>query len=418
MPRAIPPAAQICLLLAAGCATPNLAPQRADHRETEAAKSSLRTLNPPHEPRPRENLREAAYRTAYLGHQIRTKGVEICRPQDRKGISGFAFWTEGEKSPMFATWVFPESPADKAGLEWGDQIVRIGTTKISNKTSTKKLSKKLDKQTRIAIQEGTAVYLSVLRQGEEQTLEIYPQEGCKYQVALYPNEALNAHADGETVAIYKGIYDITENDSQLLIVIGHEMAHNSVGHIRKKKTNAVIAGIFGALLDIAACYGQASAGQQCSNRATATEAAMALGALAYSKDFEREADYAGLYFAYLAGADIGESTRFWKIMHNAKGGNTNRFHIPEIAFKYRGTHPSDAERQANLQKTILEIIQKAENNQQLRPTTKKEAQEAARAKKQARREARNQYIQNCTQQRGKSRRACKTEWRRISPNHP
>jgi len=357
------------LLMIAGCATPNLATQQANKPAIDAAQLELNTIHSTHNPRAFESFEEAAYRTAELGYKVQTTGVDICGPEDRKPTSGFLYHTEYKNGPVIVSEVFPGSPADKAGLIKGDQIVQIGHTGITGKKSLKKFQRAMGKALKATSQNGEPISLSVKRNWETENLTIHPTEACKYPVVLVADSDLNAYADGKNIVIFKGIYDLTENDSQLLVVIGHEMAHNSGKHVSKKKTNRAVAGLFGFILDMGLAYANAQAGQQHSGDATFTKAGLALGSLAWSKSFEREADYAGLYFAHLAGADINEGLRFWKLMHRAKDENG---HAPEIAFQFTGTHPSDAERYANLKATIAEILAKVEANQALQPNKKKD----------------------------------------------
>jgi predicted Zn-dependent protease len=78
------------------------------------------------------------------------------------------------------------------------------------------------------------------------------------------------------------------NDAELVGVLGHEIAHNAMGHIEARKKNALLGGLLGAILDVAAAtQGVNTQGQNTANF-------MAAAARAFSQDFEREADYVGM----------------------------------------------------------------------------------------------------------------------------
>lgn len=357
------------LLMTLGCATPDLNAQRASKPEIAAAEFELKNFYSLPQPREQETFEEAALRTAELGWKVQTAGAQICKPKDKKLTSGFMYDTRGKNGPIVVSAVFPGSPAQAAGMIIGDQITRVGDTWLFNKGAHKAFQKAMLKEAEMIPVTRNSIFLHVNRNEKMKILEIQPVESCKYTVRLVADSDVNAYADGENVTIFKGIYDLTENDDQLLVVIGHEMAHNSGNHITKKKINRIVPGILGFALDMLHAYANASAGQQYSGSGEFTKAGLAIGGIAWSKSFEREADYAGLYFAHLAGADIKESLRFWKLMHKAKEQKNS---APDIAFRFTGTHPSNAERYANLKASITEILAKEETGQALLPNKKNE----------------------------------------------
>jgi len=365
------------LLMTIGCATPDLNAQRASKLEIAAADLELKNFYGPHAPRAYESFEEAALRTASLGYKVSTAGAGICKPEDRKPISGFMYEASGKDGPIIITEVFPGSPAETAGLERGDRISWVGDTWIFPKGGHKTFIRAMDKEGKKSSLTGKPIPIYVKRDWEYQMLEIYPTEACKYSVRLAADSDVNAYADGENIIIFKGIYDLTENDDQLIVVIGHEMAHNSGKHITKKKINRIVPGILGFALDMLHAYANASAGQQYSGSGEFTKAGLAIGGIAWSKSFEREADYAGLYFAHLAGADIKESLRFWKLMHRVKEQKNS---APDIAFRFTGTHPSNAERYANLKASIAEILAKEETGQALMPNKKNQRKQERKKK--------------------------------------
>ena len=83
----------------------------------------------------------------------------------------------------------------------------------------------------------------------------------------------------------------------------------------------------------------------------------AVGALAYSKDFEREADYLGMYILANAGVQLDQVHEFWERM-NGKRKEPGTFN---------STHPSDAERTEALKIISAEIEHKKLSGERLLP---------------------------------------------------
>jgi predicted Zn-dependent protease len=84
------------------------------------------------------------------------------------------------------------------------------------------------------------------------------------------------------------------------------------------------------------------------------------GRLAFSVDFEREADYVGAYYTARAGYDLVGAEEFWR---------TYSLEIPEST-RAGMTHPVTPVRFVQLQKVIAEIADKRRRNVQLIPELK------------------------------------------------
>ena len=87
-----------------------------------------------------------------------------------------------------------------------------------------------------------------------------------------------------------------------------------------------------------------------------------MGRIAFSKDFEADSDYMGLYMAARAGYDIEIAPNFWRRMAVEHPGS--------IGKNYMATHPSTPERASALQESIEEIEEKLNEGRPLRPEYK------------------------------------------------
>jgi hypothetical protein len=242
--------------------------------------------------------------------------------------------------------VSPGSPADRAGMKVGDSIVSVNGTAIPpGAKAIDKLQKVMSAQ--IAPEKDTT--LVILRDDIEQSVQLRPEVVCNYPVELGSGDDINAFADGQRIVIQKGMLRFAETDAELATVIGHELAHNAMGHIDAQKTNAML----GSILDIAVAAAGVNTGGAFSNAA----------AKAYSQEFEAEADYVGLYALALAHLSIDESANLWRRMAAEAGAS--------VKTQYSSTHPGSADRYLALENAALEIHTKADAGEELRPNLKK-----------------------------------------------
>ena len=84
------------------------------------------------------------------------------------------------------------------------------------------------------------------------------------------------------------------------------MAHANLGHAQKRELNAFVGQMGGALVDGGFLLGGIY------TRGTFTRHFGRAGALAYSVEFEREADYVGAYYAARAGYDLNGAAEIWR----------------------------------------------------------------------------------------------------------
>ncbi len=200
------------------------------------------------------------------------------------------------------------------------------------------------------------VKISVIRKAENLVnntqdelieFEIIPNKICNYGVVLAQNDSLNAFADGNNLYLTTGMLRFVDEDRELQFILAHELAHNIEEHIDKRVNNSIL----GTIIDIAA------AGAGIDTRGSFG----AMGAQMYSQDFEREADYVGLYILAKSNIDSSNIENFWRKLAAENPGST---------INYNSTHPTSSERWANIRAAQKEIQYKITNNLELLPERK------------------------------------------------
>jgi len=162
---------------------------------------------------------------------------------------------------------------------------------------------------------------------------------CRYQFKLENSKDINAYADGQRIVVSTGMMQFAKEDTELAVVLGHELAHNLLRHVKKKQRNTILGAITGLALEGAAAAAGVDTGGQLA------KAGMQYGSQSYSPEFEKEADYVGLYVTARAGYDIHNAPQFWRKMS---------IQFPQSIY-VKSTHPSNAERYVLLEKTVKEI---------------------------------------------------------------
>jgi membrane-associated protease RseP (regulator of RpoE activity) len=300
---------------------------------------------------------EAVARLHRVGIPILVAGVPLCKERVSWQVNAW-FRTLDELPEPFreaaarrlgvgdrptAVFVAVGSPAERAGIQPGDVVTSLnGSAVRGERDAGAILADRLKK----AAAQGTEVRLGLERDGASHEVEVAPVAQCDYPLVLIPSDEINAFADGERIGVFTGMMRFAADDDELALVIGHELAHNVMGHIDAKRLNAGV----GLILDLlAAGFGVNTYG-----------AFSEMGARAYSQGFESEADYVGLYLSALAGADIHVAADFWRRMGASKPGA-----IEERP--YEGTHPSTPERSLHLEHTMAEIDRKRAQGLALTP---------------------------------------------------
>lgn len=293
--------------LLTACAGPTTQPVAIDKAAEEAEARLQRDLA-------FEGFLEDELRVKKVAQPILVAAVDLCKDKTRYD-SGATFISAGSFGKDFEPTVgqylkisgnelgflhvIPDSPADKAGLKRGDKLVSINGWSIPN---TKDAAAELGKRAAEWLKTPSPLITVVSRTGSDNTSQtiqaiVTPVKACDFPAFLVMQESLNAFADGKSIGIFRGMLRFA-NDNELALVIGHELAHNFMGHIEASQRNNLL----GSIAEIIAA-----------SKGVPTQGTLGAAiALAYSPAFEAEADYVGLYVLARAGFDIKDAPKFWR----------------------------------------------------------------------------------------------------------
>ncbi|MEP1230249.1 MAG: M48 family metallopeptidase [Litorimonas sp.] len=209
--------------------------------------------------------------------------------------------------------VIAGSPADKAGLQAGDMLLNHEGNP----------ARETDKKFWTQLETGKSMPVNIKRGETQKTINIAAQDICNYNVRLRSSVAINAYADGRNITVTSGMMKFSSNDNELAMIVGHELAHNTMAHIRKILGNRILSG----------------------------------NATRYTRPFESEADYVGLYYQVRAGYSPENVEDFWRRLSAINPKNVAR----------AKSHPTFPDRFLRLAATRDEIKAKQDSNTPLIP---------------------------------------------------
>ena len=157
-------------------------------------------------------------------------------------------------------------------------------------------------------------------------INVQPVSACDYNLRLSQSGAINAYADGRNITVTTSMMDFTQSDSELALIIGHELGHNTMSHIRKIIGNYIFS----------------------------------LGGTRYTRPFESEADYVGLYYMARAGYSPNNVEDFWQRLALVSPKGISR----------AKTHPTFPERYIYIRAARDEILEKQKAGTPLLPNFK------------------------------------------------
>lgn len=304
-----------------------------------------------------------------ISYQIMTKNADLCYDDDgdqKTYASGIYFdaadflllqgspvgrvnTSKTAKAQPKIIYITPTSPADRY-FKVGDILTHINDDLLDEKSIYDNLKKAGEIYTAFEKDNGGDLSLTVLRNGQSVTKTIRPVPTCPYNTYLSASsnkstQAVNAYADGKNIVLRGSILDLAETDDRIALIVGHEMAHNTMYHVQKKQGNALLGNVLGTAIGVFTGVNLGGVLGQ-------------VGANAHSQGFESEADYFGVYYAARAGYNIDGVEDLWRRMAIKNPGS---IHL------VGSTHPSSAKRFLAIQETAKEIAMKKRQGLPLEP---------------------------------------------------
>ena len=171
-------------------------------------------------------------------------------------------------------------------------------------------------------------------------------KGYQWEFNLVENKEVNAWCmPGGKVVVYTGLLPVTQTETSLAIVLGHEITHAVAGHGRERMSQQLLTQGVGVGIDVALSNNTQTV--NIFNQVYNPTAQVGI-LLPNSRKQEYEADHFGLIFAAMAGYDPREAIPFWKRMA-ALGGAKQPVFLSD--------HPADEKRIAKLESLMAEALQ-------------------------------------------------------------
>lgn len=275
-----------------------------------------------------QNRHDYLERLATIAKPILTENAEICpRVRPYYGLTTHSATSYSKHIRDDAAQIFDlteeprvlnviaNSPASRAGVQGGDIILGDDDAPLTASALRKQETA-----------DNGASVIRVKRGDDILSLTVETLPACDYVLQLRSSDAVNAYATGRAIIVTTGMMDFTARDEELAAIIGHELAHNTLGHIRKITTNLLVTGF----------------------------------ATRYTRGFESEADYVGLYYAVRAGYDMQGVEDIWRRIGTRHPRNIGR----------AKTHPTTPDRFLRLKAAYDEIQSKRDVGEALIPNFK------------------------------------------------
>lgn len=217
---------------------------------TSAAPMSIRTLGA-------EQLRLAT-----VGYRVGAANARTCAKPDMTAglvlhdLTEYAPNARASVSTAFSLHegvgileVVPQSVAAAAGLHVDDEVLAVngvtvpGATSIATSPQSYQRVAQFSEMLSGALTLGPADLL-VRRQGGVFHTELTGKPICGGETIVVNSSDINAWSDGRHVFVSTGMMRLAQTEDQLAFVVGHEMAHNILGHASVNDTHGLLS-LFG-----------------------------------------------------------------------------------------------------------------------------------------------------------------------------
>ena len=172
--------------------------------------------------------------------------------------------------------------------------------------------------------------------------------GIGFQFFAINDPSINAFAmPGGFIGVHTGLILAAQSESELAGVLAHEISHVTQRHIARQLYQSNKVSIASMLAMGVALLAGHSSGQAAGAAIVATQAGAVSAQLAYSRDFEREADRQGFEIMRRSGFEVRGMSAFFQRLQKAMQLYESN------ATAYLRTHPLSGERMTDMQNREL-----------------------------------------------------------------
>jgi len=168
--------------------------------------------------------------------------------------------------------------------------------------------------------------------------------GGSYRFFAINDNSINAFAMfGGFIGVNTGLIMSSQTESELAAVLAHEVSHVSQRHLARQIAKSRQTGIASMLAIAVALLAARSNGEMLAATLAGSQAASIQSQLAYTRDFEREADRIGLDLMDRAGFDVHGMPQFFDRLQKATRIYENNAPI------YLRSHPMTGDRMSDME---------------------------------------------------------------------
>lgn len=230
--------------------------------------------------------------------------------------------------------IIPSSEMLATSFQQYDEF--MNANKISSNTNDSRMVKRVGQNVQNAVQRYFAANNMTDRLA-----------GYDWEFNLIESPDINAWCmPGGKVVVYTGILPLTQNESGLAVVMGHEIAHAVADHGSERMSHVLLTQLGGmALSEALSSQPQQTSDLLLGLYGIGTQVGVILP---YNRTQESESDRLGLIFMAMAGYNPNVAVDFWERMAAEKQG--------QEPIEFLSTHPSDRTRIEDIKTYLPEAM--------------------------------------------------------------